>query len=83
MKSKYKIKAEDFLGATCELADKIMESKYPEKELENYIKYEDKEKTCSYFTDEGQEIFNEILEGVEETLYNYGIIHEGAEWKIQ
>ena len=56
-----------------------MVSMYSAKELENFIKYEDKEKTCSYFSDEGQEIFNAILEGVEETLYNYGIIHEGAE----
>jgi|TARA_R100000406_G_C3020412_1_gene100268 hypothetical protein len=75
---KYKIKAEDFLGATSDLADEIMQKKYSQEEYEKLIQYEDKEKTCSYFTEDGQEIFNEILSDVEHILYRYGIIHEDA-----
>tara|TARA_R100001086_G_scaffold93036_1_gene46161 strand:- start:367 stop:600 length:234 start_codon:yes stop_codon:yes gene_type:complete len=76
---KYKIKAEHFLGATSELADEIMQKKYSQEEYEKLIQYEDKEKTCSYFTEKGQDIFNEILSDVENILDRYGIIHEGAE----
>lgn len=80
MKTKYKIKAEHFLGATSELADHIMQLQL-EETYEDYIEYENEEKTSSHFTDEGQEIFNETLSDVEHILYRYGIIHEEAEWK--
>ena len=79
IKNKYKIKAEDFLGATTDLVDQIMDTKYTQEEYEKLIEYEDKEKTCSYFTEEGQEIFNDILTDVEHILYRYGIMHEEAE----
>jgi hypothetical protein len=77
MKTKYKIKAEDFLGATSELADLFMQEKYWQN-YEDFIEYEDKEKTCSRYTDEGQEIFNSLLTEVENILHTYGIVHEEA-----
>ena len=78
MKTKYKIKAEDFLGATSELADLFMQEKYWQN-YEDFIEYEDKEKTSSRYTDEGQEIFNSLLTEVENILYTYGIVHESEE----
>jgi len=79
MKNKYKIKAEDFLGATTDLVDEIMDTRFTQEEYEKLIEYEDEEKTCSHFTEEGQEIFNDILTNVEHILYRYGIMHEEAE----
>ena len=79
IKNRYKIKAEDFLGATTDLVDQIMDTKYTQEEYEKLIEYEDEEKTCSHFTEEGQEIFNDILTNVEHILYRYGIMHEEAE----
>lgn len=77
--NKYKIKAEDFLGATTDLVDEIMDTRFTQEEYEKLIEYEDEEKTCSHFTEEGQEIFNDILTNVEHILYRYGIMHEDAE----
>jgi hypothetical protein len=77
-KTRYKIKAENFLGATSELADIFMQEKYWQ-DYEDFIEYEDKEKTSSRYTDEGQEIFNSLLTEVENILHTYGIVHESEE----
>ena len=74
-KTKYKIIAEDFIGVTTELADLFMQEKYWQN-YEDFIEYEDEEKTCTKYTDEGQEIFDSLLSDVENILYNYGVVHE-------
>lgn len=78
IKNRYKIKAEDFLGATTDLVDQIMDTRFTQEEYEKLIEYEDKEKTSSRYTDEGQEIFNGLLTDVENILHTYGIVHEEA-----
>ena len=72
---KYKIDGSSFLGATCELADLLMEARYPNM-FKSDSKLYDAKHMC--FTEEGQEIFEEVLADVENTLDVWGIIHEGA-----
>ena len=63
-----------YIEYTCEQADKIMQMKLG-KDYDNYIVYDNKGKETSY-TEEGQDIFMEILGAVEQCLADVGIYNE-------
>jgi len=71
-----KINASSFLEVTSELADFIMQEKYGD-EYENYI-FRDEDGVYN-FTHEGQNIFDEYANEVEQYLNSAGIYHEGDE----
>ena len=71
------LSADQYIEYSCEVADKIMQMKYGK----SYIRYvKNIDKNISY-TDEGQNIFNEILDNVEEFLADVGIYPESEEEK--
>jgi len=68
------LSADEYIEYTCEQADKIMQMKLG-KDYDNYIVYNDEGKETSY-TEEGQDIFIEILNSVEQCLSDVGIYNE-------
>ena len=68
------LSADEYIEYTCEQADKIMQMKLG-KDYDNYIVYDDEGKETSY-TEEGQDIFMEILGAVEQCLADVGIYNE-------
>ena len=65
------VKAEIYLEHTCDFADEIMQMKCGNK-YENYIE----EENGGYkYTDEGQEIFDDILGEVEHFLGKFKIVN--------
>ena len=68
------LSADEYIEYTCEQADKIMQMKLG-KDYDNYIVYDDEGKETSY-TEEGQDIFNDILNAVEQCLSDVGIYNE-------
>jgi len=68
------LSADKYIEYTCEQADKIMQMKLG-KDYDNYIVYDNKGKETSY-TEEGQDIFMEILGAVEQCLADVGIYNE-------
>ena len=68
------LSADEYIEYTCEQADKIMQMKLG-KDYDNYIVYNDEGKETSY-TEEGQDIFIEILNAVEQCLSDVGIYNE-------
>ena len=68
------LSADEYIEYTCEQADKIMQMKLG-KAYDNYIVYDDEGKETSY-TEEGQDIFMEILYAVEQCLADVGIYNE-------
>jgi len=68
------LSADKYIEYTCEQADKIMQMKLG-KDYDNYIVYDDEGKETSY-TEEGQDIFMEILGAVEQCLADVGIYNE-------
>ena len=64
------LSADQYIKYSCEVADKIMQMKYG-KNIGKNISY----------TDDGQNIFNEILDNVEEFLADVGIYPESEEEK--
>ena len=70
--------ADQYIEYTCEVADKIMQMKFG-KSYNRYVKNIGKDIT---YTDEGQNIFNEILDNVEEFLADVGIYPESEEDRL-
>ena len=68
------LSVDEYIEYTCEQADKIMQMKLG-KDYDNYIVYDDEGKETSY-TEEGQDIFNDILNAVEQCLSDVGIYEE-------
>ena len=68
------LNADEYIEYTCEQADKIMQMKLG-KNYDNYIVYDEAGKETSY-TEEGQDIFIEILDAVEQCLADVGIYNE-------
>mgnify|MGYP001479930699 CR=1 FL=1 len=68
------LNADEYIEYTCEQADKIMQMKLG-KNYDNYIVYDEVGKETSY-TEEGQDIFIEILDAVEQCLADVGIYNE-------
>ena len=68
------LSADKYIEYTCEQADTIMQMKLG-KDYDNYIVYDDEGKETSY-TEEGQDIFMEILGAVEQCLADVGIYNE-------
>ena len=71
------LSADEYIEYTCEQADKIMQMKLG-KDYDNYIVYiNHKGKVVeSKYTEEGQDIFIEILNAVEQCLADVGIYNE-------
>mgnify|MGYP003139166197 FL=1 len=71
------LSADEYIEYTCEQADKIMQMKLG-KDYDNYIVYvKHKGKVVeSEYTEEGQDIFMEILCAVEQCLADVGIYNE-------
>ena len=71
------LSADEYIEYTCEQADKIMQMKLG-KDYDNYIVYvKNKGKVVeSEYTEEGQDIFMEILNAVEQCLSDVGIYNE-------
>jgi len=71
------LSADEYIEYTCEQADKIMQMKLG-KDYDNYIVYiKHKGKVVeSKYTEEGQDIFIEILNAVEQCLADVGIYNE-------
>ena len=68
------LSADEYIEYTCEQADKIMQMKLG-KDYDNYIVYSNPSLEISY-TEEGQDIFNDILYAVEQCLSDVGIYNE-------
>lgn len=68
------LSADEYIEYTCEQADKIMQMKLG-KDYDNYIVYDYEGKETSY-TEEGQDIFMEILNAVEQCLSDVGIYNK-------
>tara|TARA_A100001388_G_C28418610_1_gene334012 strand:+ start:322 stop:564 length:243 start_codon:yes stop_codon:yes gene_type:complete len=68
------LSADEYIEYTCEQADKIMQMKLG-KDYDSYITYDEAGKETSY-TEEGQDIFNDILNAVEQCLSDVGIYNE-------
>ena len=66
------LSADEYIEYTCEQADKIMQMKLG-KSYTTYVKNIGKETT---YTEEGQDIFNDILGYVENLLADIGIYNE-------
>ncbi len=74
------LSAEEYIEYTCEQADKIMQMKLG-KDYANYIIYDDAGKEMRYsdssiHSTDGQDIFIEILNAVEQCLADVGIYNE-------
>ena len=72
--------ADQYIEYSCEVADKIMQMKMGEEYYTQYT-YMDKDNVVCY-TDEGQDIFNDILAHVEEFLADVGIYPESEEDRL-
>ena len=66
------LSADEYIEYTCEQADKIMQMKLG-KSYTTYVKNTGKETS---YTEEGQDIFNDILNAVEQCLSDVGIYNE-------
>jgi hypothetical protein len=67
------LSADEYIGYSSELADDLMQKKLG-KEYERYVHY-NVDGNSSY-TEEGQDIFNDILNAVEQCLADVGIYNE-------
>jgi len=70
---------EEFIKYSSEKADEIMEMKLGEEYFTKYSFSDIDGNQC--YTDEGQDIFNEIIDNVEEFLADVGIYPESEEDK--
>tara|TARA_R100001443_G_scaffold116608_1_gene137543 strand:+ start:15737 stop:15979 length:243 start_codon:yes stop_codon:yes gene_type:complete len=68
-----KISSDEYIAFTCEWADDLMQIKYG-KEYERYVTY-NRDGNSSY-TEEGQEIFEDILASVEQCMADLDIINK-------
>ena len=68
-----KVSSEDYITFTSEWADDLMQIKYG-KEYERYVTY-NRDGNSSY-TEEGQEIFIDILASVEQCMSDLDIINK-------
>jgi hypothetical protein len=74
--SKKRIEASKFIELTCDFADEIMQKQLGD-EYDNYIQGND---DLGYsYTEDGQDIFNELLADVEQFLDKFGIVND--EWQ--
>ena len=71
--------ADQYIEYSCEVADKIMQMKLGEEYYTQYT-YMDRDNVVCY-TDEGQDIFNDILDAVDIFLSDVGIYRESEEDK--
>ena len=71
--------ADQYIEYSCEVADKIMQMKTGEEYYTKYT-YMDRDGNSSY-TEEGQDIFNDILDAVDIFLSDVGIYPESEEDK--
>ena len=72
---KLKVDASEFIEHTCEFADDIMQRQLGEK----YYDYTQGNDDVGYsYTDEGQDIFNELLGEVEWLLDKFGVVNGSA-----
>ena len=72
---KLKVDASEFIEHTCEFADDIMQRQLGEK----YYDYTQGNDDVGYsYTDEGQDIFNELLGEVEWLLDKFGVVNDSA-----
>jgi len=69
MSKEYFIDADQFIALSCDLADRLMQ--YDLKE--NYDLYIKKEGTSTSYTEAGQDIFNALVDDVEDILAGHGI----------
>ena len=71
------LSADEYIEYTCEQADTIMQMKLG-KDYDNYIVYIKHKGNVveSKYTEEGQDIFIEILNAVEQCLADVGIYNE-------
>ena len=67
------LSADEYIEYSCELADDLMQKKLG-KEYERYVHY-NVDGNSSY-TEEGQDIFEEILSSVEQCLSDVGIYNK-------
>ena len=74
-KPKLKIDASEFIEHTCQFADDIMQRQLGEKYSESIYK---DEHNCINYTEEGQDIFNELLDEVEWFLGLFGVVNGSA-----
>lgn len=72
---KLKIDASEFIEHTCQFADDIMQRQLGEKYSESIYK---DEHNCINYTEEGQDIFNELLDEVEWFLGLFGVVNGSA-----
>ena len=72
------IKATNFVGVTCELADEMMQDRLG-RSYEDYLLGNDDEGYS--YTEEGQDIFNEILIEVEIFLAKLNVVNESINFK--
>jgi hypothetical protein len=68
----YFLSADQFIALSCDLADRLMQ--YDLKE--NYDLYIKKEGTSTSYTEAGQDIFNALVDEVEDILAGHNIFHE-------
>ena len=70
------IPAEIYIEHTCEFADQIMQDRL-NRSYEDYLLGNDDEGYS--YTEEGQDIFNEILIEVEDFLAKFGVVNDVIE----
>lgn len=67
------VDASNFIALKCELADKIMANAFGYDELIQTVTSDCGAVEMEGYTDEGQEIFNDLYEQVERILNDYGL----------
>ena len=75
LEPKLKVDANEFIEHTCDFADDIMQRQLGEKYSESIYK---DEHNCINYTEEGQDIFNELLDEVEWFLGLFGVVNGSA-----
>ena len=70
------VPAEIYIEHTCEFADQIMQDRL-NRSYEDYLLGNDNDGYS--FTEEGQDIFNEILIEVEDFLAKFGVVNDVIE----
>jgi hypothetical protein len=68
------LEVEEYIEYTCEWADELMQKKYG-KDYEKYVTYNVDGNTS--YTEEGQDIFNDILSKVEQCFNDLNIYNKG------
>ena len=73
------IPAEIYIEHTCDFADRIMQDRL-NRSYEDYLVGNDNEGYS--YTEEGQDIFNEILGEVEEFLAKFNVVNQSYEEEV-